>query len=405
MADIQPTNQTPLWQFQFEGDWPMAVALIGADRVAAGNRDGEIYIWNLKADSPATDAKEGEKKDDKKDSAPNQPPTRRLEGHTNGISHLLATRDGKLLISASLDGTVRFWDLTAPASGKKNVVLDGLTRERNARRKSEEEQKKILEAPGVEVETQQATTVLTGHRDWIYSLAISRDEKRLISGDATSHVIVWDLASRQPVSSWDGHPWNWSLAAALSPDGQTAVVSEYRYKRDDFDIPAAGLKLWNTADGTEKLDLLKLEIPKLDPAQSSYGSASAWRKLVKGGLIAADFSPDGKLLAVGQGGETDTGQIMLFDAATGKLTKTVSGHKGGICDVLFSSNGKYLLSSGRDTAVRICQVSDGKEVAEIGTSRGGQFKDWLSSISLSPDEQLLAAADIAGFVHVWKLGG
>jgi hypothetical protein len=53
--------------------------------------------------------------------------------------------------------------------------------------------------------------------------------------------------------------------------------------------------------------------------------------------------------------------------------------------------------------VRICQVSDGKEVAALGKARGGQFKDWIHAIAISPDQKMVAAADIAGFVHVWQL--
>jgi len=72
--------------------------------------------------------------------------------------------------------------------------------------------------------------------------------------------------------------------------------------------------------------------------------------------------------------------------------------------VRFSADSKYLLSAGRDTCVRVCQVADGKEVAVLGTPRGGQFKDWFSAIALSPDERTLAAADIAGMIQVWDFG-
>jgi WD40 repeat protein len=129
-----------------------------------------------------------------------------------------------------------------------------------------------------------------------------------------------------------------------------------------------------------------------------------WRKFVANGLITTAFSPDGRLIAVGQGGETDTGKVHLLDAANGKLVRTVSGHLNGVTDVLFSADGKYLLSTGRDTCVRICQVADGKEVAVLGTPRGGQSKDWLSAAVLSPDQRWLAAADIAGLVQVWEFG-
>ena len=72
-------------------------------------------------------------------------------------------------------------------------------------------------------------------------------------------------------------------------------------------------------------------------------------------------------------------------------------------DLCFSRDGKLLFTAGRDTCVRIVQVEDGKEIAVLGTPRGGQFKDWISSIALSPEETHLAATDIAGHVAIWQL--
>jgi hypothetical protein len=63
-----------------------------------------------------------------------------------------------------------------------------------------------------------------------------------------------------------------------------------------------------------------------------------------------------------------------------------------------------LFTAGRDTQFRILQVEDGKEIAKAGKPRGGQFTDWLSAISLSPDEHWLASADISGHVQLWELG-
>lgn len=392
------TNPTHRWQLRFEGQWPTSVAFLGNERsIAAGNRDGQIFVWDLPEEAPPAEGDEKEK------TPPDCPPVKQLVGHTNGISRLAATNDGKMLISSSLDHTVRLWDITAEATGSAEVILDTQDRARRARYKNDEEKSAILNAPGVTVATVASAAVLEGHRDWVGSLGLSRDEKRLISGDASSLVICWDLAAGKEVSRWSGHPWNWAVATALSPDGQTALVSEYTYKRDDFDIPAAALKLWNTADGMEKLDLLQLQFPKLDAAATSYGAAQVWRKFVAGGLIAADFSPDGRLVAVGQGGETDTGKVHLFDVDSGKLLRTISGHRYGVCDVKFSADGQLVLSSGRDTTIRICQVNDGKEVASLGKERGGQFKDWIHALAISPDQRFVAGADIAGYVHVWQL--
>src|SRR3546814_10746782 len=78
------------------------------------------------------------------------------------------------------------------------------------------------------------------------------------------------------------------------------------------------------------------------------------------------------ICAVGQGGETDTGEVHLLETETGKLLRTVSGHRYGVCDVRFSADGKYILSSGRDTMVRIRSEERrvGKEVGNKCRTRG-----------------------------------
>ena len=392
---------TPTLQYQltFEGLWPTAVSFLDASRrLAAGNQKGEIYVWELPETPPEIPAEEKEKNKERK--APNINPARRLEAHTNAISRLIYDAVRKQLISASFDHTIKLWPLDAAPQGTAEAILDSETRQTQFKRTKKEE---FLKAPGVPVQTFAPAKSLEGHEDWIHALAMSATGNRLISGDASSQVIVWDLGKNAPLSKWKGHPWNWIVAADLTGDGQTALVSEFRYKRDDFDIPAAAFKLWNVADATEKLDLLKVQLPKLDPRDRSYGGAQGWRKFMGEGLVAAAFSPDGKQIAAGQGGETDTGKVHLLETETGKLVRDVSGHQYGITALAYSKDGKHLFTAGRDTCVRIVQVEDGKEVAVLGAPRGGQFKDWISAISLSPDETHLAAADIAGHVAVWKL--
>lgn len=396
LPDYAKERPTLKWQMPLEGSWPMAVAIVdGGKRVAAANQLGQILVWDLEASGAAEFKPSGERK------LPGLAPSRQLVGHTNGVTRLVASPDGRTLYSASLDHTVRVWDLAASPTGRAEIVVDVDTREREAKKSGNK--KPADAAPGVTVETQEAAAVLEGHRDWVQALSLSRDGTRLLSGDSAASVIVWDTATRKELGRWSGLPWNWIVAAALSSDGKTAIVSEFRYKRDDFDVPAAALRLWNVDEQKPTLDLLKIQFPKYDATASTYESAQTWRKFTGDGLIAADVSPDGKLAALGQGGETDTGKVHVFDTTSGKLLKSVSGHRYGVTDVRFSDDGRYLFSTGRDTTLRITTVDDGKEVAALGAPRGGQFKDWLSALAVSPDGRTIAAADIAGLVHVWTV--
>ena len=75
--------------------------------------------------------------------------------------------------------------------------------------------------------------------------------------------------------------------------------------------------------------MLKVWLPKYkdEDRGDTYGYAQAWGKLIGRGLVCATFAPDGKLLAVGQGGETNTGKIHLIETETGKIAKSLSGHR------------------------------------------------------------------------------
>jgi WD40 repeat protein len=393
---FSPTKPTLRYQLTFEGSWPTAVAFTGPRRLAAADQLGRILVWELPEKPPEFKA---EPKAERQ--APNVWPVRQLVGHANEISRLVATPDGKHLVSASFDRSVRVWPTDGNADGQAGVTLDEETRKKEARRKGVKE---VSKEPSATVETQTACDVLEGHKEWVYALGLSADGKRLVSGDANSQVITWDFATRKQLAKWTGHAWNWIAAASLSPDGKLAFVSENRYKRDDFDVPTPGLKLWDAATGRETLDVLKVQFPKLEPKERGYGPSQGWRRFVANGLIATAYAPDGKLVAAAQGGETDTGKVHLLNADDGTLVRDVAGHQYGVTDVTFSSDSKHTISVGRDTSVRVCQVSDGKEVAALGAPRGGQFKDWLSAVALSPDETLLAATDIAGLVHVWQFG-
>jgi WD40 repeat protein len=359
------TKPTLAWTLQWDADWVTSVAFLGPTRrVAAGNNLGQILLWNL-PDKPAGDAPK---------------PSLSLTGHTNCVSKLAATPDGKTLISASYDHTVRYWDPSALTAGSEAVALNAQTIDDLKRRRSG----KVPAPVEAKVGVVKPVRMLGAHQEWVVDLELSRDGKTLITGDDGGHVIVWDRQAASIVNRWKVTGWAYGLA--LSPDKKQACVGE-RFPLVFDSGRHAGLKLWDAGTGKVFKDL----------------SAD-----FKGQHIAAAaYSPDGKVLAVGRGGETggNDGVVTLLDPVTGKKLKALSpGHQYGITDLVFHPDGKHLASAGRDTLVRIWDIAAGKMVAEVGKPRGGQFKDWIHAVSWSADGNWLAAADMAGAVQVWTFG-
>jgi WD40 repeat protein len=309
-------------------------------------------------------------------------PIRKLEGHSNVISRLISTSDGKWLISASYDHTIRLWDMQGSPKGNADVVL-------NARAIEDAEARKKNGAKGpppipAKVELQSATHVVNLHKEWVSNVCLSKDEKLALSGDDAGEVILWNVAERKEIRRWKVKSWVYALA--LSPDARQALVSERKPLVFDAGRQAA-IKLWNAETGQVFKDL-----------------EADFKGLF---LSAAVYSPDGKVLAIGRGGEADgmNGKVWLFDPADGKKLKELTpGHQYGVTGLAFHPDGKHLASSGRDTLIRIWSTADGKLVKELGKPRGGQFKDWVCAVAFSADGKWLAGGDMAGAVQIWNLG-
>ncbi|MCA9249328.1 MAG: hypothetical protein KDA42_19535 [Planctomycetales bacterium] len=399
MANLHNAQLTH--QLTFEGAWPSAVAFVDEQRVAAGNRDGQMYVWDLTSE-PVELTEEQQKNNELKERAANVHPMRSLDGHANGITHLLAADGGETLISSSLDHSIGIWKTSAAAAGQGEVVLDIAQRRQRIKRDGSNEEE-VLSQPGIAIETQSPAHTLAGHNDWIQACAMSGDGRYLLSGDDAGTAILWDLPARREIRRWQAHKMNGVVSTALSPDGGRALLSEYRSNRGDFDRPPAQVQVVSTATGELLIDLLAVQFPDVEKRDNSYEYGTKWSKWVGRGFVTSAFSPDGKLLALGMGGEIGDAQVHLVDAETGKQVRTVSKHQYGVCDLAFTADGSQLLTSGRDTTLKVIQVSDGKELATLGKPRGGQFKDWLAAIALSPSGNRIAAADIAGMIHVWSV--
>jgi eukaryotic-like serine/threonine-protein kinase len=239
-------------------DSVMAVALSPDGRLAATSNGRDAFLWSTETGLCLVDPRRGLSGD-------------ASSRHQEDIWAIAFSPDGHSLLTASNDGSVRWWDTES-----RRPVLDGSG------------QPKIIEL---------------GHRG--RALAFSSDGGRILTGGSTSAaeeirgaVRLWDCRRDPPRGeTLTQNEIVWQVA--LSPDGRAAAV-------------AAG-------DETAQL----WDITRRQP----IGSPLAHQNRV----VALDFSPDGRLLATGSTDKT----ARLWDAATGEPAGDPFDHGGAVWGVAF----------------------------------------------------------------------
>jgi WD40 repeat protein/serine/threonine protein kinase len=108
-----------------------------------------------------------------------------------------------------------------------------------------------------------------------------------------------------------------------------------------------------------------------------------------GGLCGIAYSHDGKYLATaGQGHD-----LLLLDAASGEMVRTLRGHGSPVVAVAFSPDGRRLASGSLKVdegkgELKVWDVADRREVFTVPGRQGG-----VTALAFSPDGARLAAAE------------
>jgi WD40 repeat protein len=98
-------------------------------------------------------------------------------------------------------------------------------------------------------------------------------------------------------------------------------------------------------------------------------------------VSALAFTPDGRTLLT-SGGEQ---AIRLWDPRIGKELRRLHGHRASVSSLALSSDGKTLASGGGDGEVRLWDLSSGKTVRAFSTRSGD-----VASVALTADGRRLA---------------
>jgi WD40 repeat protein len=285
--------------------------------------DGEIGWWNVEA---------GKRE-------------RSLAGRAEQSSGVAFSADGTKVVAASLDGTVRVWDVrsrqeirrfnggrawqvavsadgqrTALAGGEYNVpvTLEMVVRlpPFGLRKVSETNTIKLWNTQGgTEVGT------LGGHTDRVASIAFSPDGRQVLSGSFDGTTRLWDVASAAEVGCFQRHT-GWVTSVAFCPDGRRALAGCYDWS----------IRLWDLYTGQE--------------LHCFDGH--------RGAVTSLAVSPDGQSFLSG----SFDGTMRLWDLDGGRQRCVFRGHNLHVTSVSFTAGGRLAVSGDAEGTLRVWQPKE-----------------------------------------------
>lgn len=166
---------------------------------------------------------------------------------------------------------------------------------------------------------------LKGHLVKTASMTFSPDSTVLASAGYFDRTVkLWDVSSGQLIRTVKSDTYYGFNSVVFSPDSKTLAASGSYFGQGT-------IKLWDVVSGKELNSL-------------------------KGETAALSFSPDSTVLA--SAGK----QIELWDVKSGQVLKTLKGHASSVKLMVFSSDGKTLVSGSEDNTIRLWNVSSGQEI-------------------------------------------
>jgi WD40 repeat protein len=120
-----------------------------------------------------------------------------------------------------------------------------------------------------------------------------------------------------------------------------------------------------------------------------------------GMVMALAFSPDDRALFV-----TRDHDVTLRSVADGRAVRTFRGHLAVVTSLAVSGDGKTLLTSSEDGAVKLWGVETGRLIRELAEGTPGDDSNYeahVNVVALSPDGRLAAAGANSGEVTLWDV--
>lgn len=185
----------------------------------------------------------------------------------------------------------------------------------------------------------------------------------------------------------------------LNTGGHTATVQALAFSPDGSRLYSAGqdkvVHIWNTSSAVRDLRRTYL-----------LERTVRWQlgRALRGAIYALAVAPNDGLLAVGgYGASPQLGEIQLFEPGTGRLVKTLIGHRQAVNSLAFTQDGQRLVSLDLEGHARVWQRGEWNSTALVDRDETTYGPAQAATIASHPKLRPLAVTR-AGDVDVALLG-
>ncbi|MFJ9391901.1 hypothetical protein ACIRON_23975 [Nocardioides sp. NPDC101246] len=302
-------------------------------------------------------------------------------GHTNGVGSVDYRRDGRTVLSGSVDGSAILWQAQTNVIYQSHApVAAAFSQDRRLLAFTRDDTVTLWDAARRSFVRELKTGL-------VHSLSFSPDGTQLATAGADGSVRLWSTTSGR-----SGRP---------GTIGDDMVAYSVRFSPDGKILTAHGGPSYDdmrsrTARMPARYVLLHWDLaePIADPVRTTYEVSDVSTDPYPTGDTA--YSPDGKLFAV----PLSTDAVEVRRTGDAELVDTIRTGHGSVTSVVFSNDGTVLATGGADRDLRLWKVSSRKQIGPTLSGHGGT----VSRMAFLPDgDTLVSVSQSDDSVRLWSV--
>ena len=335
-----------------------------------------------------------------------------ITAHHRRIWSVRFSPNGQLLATASGDGTIKIWIVktgqlltTLPGYPKWTISISFSPDGKSLAVGNTENEVKIWDISNIGTTnfTPRPIATLQGHSSLVSLINFSPDGNLLITGDATRSIRLWHTHTWQEISCWKGYN-NKVDTVMFMPCGTKVISGTQEGIVRIWDLQTGEILVQTSIEHDYALSSVDYNPHHQTIASAGKDHTILISDAITGKLIktlssthraawGARFSPNGEVLA----SSSIRGDICLWLETNSSVT-TLIGHQALVRSIAFSSDGKLLATASCDASWRLWDLQTRQT---IHTQSG--YGDWIWSLAFSPDGRFLAVSGANNIAELWQV--